>query len=70
MRVLATGCGGDAIALQIGGSRKKDGAGFLASVEDIREMLKHRKGRKTNSSPDSAPLLPSATVAVSVAPEV
>jgi len=70
MRVLAAGRGVRATPSQIGSGSEEDGAGFLTSVEDIREMLKHRKGRKTNSSPDSAPLVPSATVTRSVAPEV
>jgi hypothetical protein len=41
-------------------SKQEDGAEFLPFVETIRQMLKHKKGRKTNSSPDSAPLVPSA----------
>ena len=41
-------------------SKQEDGAEFLPYVETIREMLKQKKGRKTNSSPDSAPLVPSA----------
>jgi hypothetical protein len=41
-------------------SKQVDGAEFLPFVEDIRKMLKNKKGRKTNSSPDSAPLVPSA----------
>lgn len=41
-------------------SKQEDGAEFLPYVETIREMLKPKKSRKTNSSPDSAPLVPSA----------
>ena len=41
-------------------SRQEDGAEFVPFVEDMRNMLKNKKGRKTNSSPDSAPLVPSA----------
>ena len=40
-------------------SRQVDGAEFIPFVEDIRQMLKQKKVRKTNSSPDSAPLVPS-----------
>ncbi len=40
-------------------SKQADGAEFVPFVEDIRKMLK-KKGRKTNSSPDSDPLVPSA----------
>lgn len=50
----------DIYALATRLSKQEDGAEFLPFVEDVRQMLKHKKGRKTNSSPDSAPLVSSA----------
>jgi hypothetical protein len=50
----------DVYAIAVRLSKQEDGAEFLPFVENIREMLKHKKGRKTNSSPVSAPVLPSA----------
>ncbi|HYK00562.1 MAG TPA: hypothetical protein VE974_02315 [Thermoanaerobaculia bacterium] len=41
-------------------SEREDGAELIPFVEDMKQILKKRKARKTNSSPDSAPLVPSA----------